>query len=166
MVNNLQQPALLAENEENKSKSDENESDEEESGSDSDNEEEDGEGDNSKKKSITRPKNETAEDRRVSLQVHVNLIHCLIYQLFIYVQVLGTCMSMVFFFLCCRKGKKRRKMKSGKRGKTKSQNMSKSERKKLEDRARKRDVRYDMKTNLHAICILFVTGVRQRPRYR
>lgn len=165
MVNNLQQPALLAENEEYKSKSDENESDEEESGSDSDNEEEDGEGDNSKKKSITRPKNETAEDRRVSLQVHVNLIHCLIYQLFIYVQVLGTCMSMVFF-LCCRKGKKRRKMKSGKRGKTKSQNMSKSERKKLEDRARKRDVRYDMKTNLHAICILFVTGVRQRPRYQ
>lgn len=62
------QPALLAENEENKSKSDESESEEEESGSDSDNEEEeeeeDGEGDNSKKKSITRPKNETAEDRR------------------------------------------------------------------------------------------------------
>lgn len=43
-------------------------------------------------------------------------------------------------------------MKSGKRGKTKSQNMSKSERKKLEDRARKRDVRYDMKTNLHTLC--------------
>lgn len=86
-INILQQPALLAENEENKSKSDENESEEEESGSNSDNEdeeeeEEDEEGDNSKKKSITRPKNETTEDRRVSLlvHVHVNLIHCLIYQ--------------------------------------------------------------------------------------
>lgn len=115
MVNNLQQPALLAENEEYKSKSDENESDEEESGSDSDNEEEDGEGDNSKKKSITRPKNETAEDRRVSLQVHVNLIHCLIYQLFIYVQVLGTCMSMVFFFVLQERKKEAKDEKREKR---------------------------------------------------
>lgn len=113
-VNILQQPALLAENEENKSKSDENESEEEESGSDSDNEEEeeeeDGEGDNSKKKSITRPKNETAEDRRVSLQTLVSLVHYLIYQLFICIQVLGSCMSMGYFGVA---GKEKR----GERGK-------------------------------------------------
>lgn len=110
-INILQQPALLAENEENKSKSDENESEEEESGSNSDNEdeeeeEEDEEGDNSKKKSITRPKNETTEDRRVSLLVHVNLIHCLIYQLFICIQVLSIYYEHGIL-LCCRKGKKR-----------------------------------------------------------
>lgn len=106
-MNILQQPALLAENEENKSKSDESESEEEESGSDSDNEEEeeeeDGEGDNSKKKSITRPKNETAEDRRVSFQTLSTLFD-------ISVVHLHTSITFMYehgMFWCCRKGKKR-----------------------------------------------------------
>lgn len=38
--------------------------------------------------------------------------------------------------------------------------MLKSERKKLVDRVRKRDVYYDMKMNFYVICIFFVIGVR------
>nr|XP_022318912.1 serine/threonine-protein kinase RIO1-like [Crassostrea virginica] len=65
------QPALLAENEENGSNSVKQEREEEEeeedsgSGSEEEEEETDGKGDNSKQ-SISRPKNETSEDRRVS----------------------------------------------------------------------------------------------------
>nr|XP_022314156.1 serine/threonine-protein kinase RIO1-like [Crassostrea virginica] len=63
------QPALLAENEENGSNSVKQESEEEEeeedsgSGSEEEEEDTDGKGDNSKQ-SISRPKNETSEDRR------------------------------------------------------------------------------------------------------